>query len=52
MFFPIFGCFAQIVSVLRVSVYKSTNIYKFLNKISAVFGWKGAKKSPPTVDGD
>lgn len=29
MFFPIFVRFALIVSVLRVSVYKSTNIYKF-----------------------
>lgn len=46
MFFPIFGCFALIVSVLRVFVYKSTNIYMFFAEIFAFSGRGGHEKSP------
>lgn len=51
MFFPIFGCFALIVSVLCVSVYKSTNIYSFFAEIFAFSVGEGTKKAPPMVDG-
>lgn len=51
MFFPIFGCFALIVSVLCVSVYKSTNIYRFFAEIFAFSGRGGHEKSPASVDG-
>lgn len=51
MFFPIFGCFALIVSVLRVSVYKSTNIYSFFAEIFAFSVGEGTKKAPrPSTD--
>ena len=51
MFFPIFVCFALIVSVLRVFVYKSTNIYSFFCRNFRIFVRGGHEKSPASVDG-